>query len=35
MTERWAKADPVLQPQVAEAKRRIEALLDRKAREGA
>ena len=34
MTERWANADAVLQPQVAEAKRRIEALLDRKAREG-
>ena len=34
MTERWKDADAVLQPQVAEAKRRIEALLDRKAREG-
>jgi tetratricopeptide (TPR) repeat protein len=34
MAERWKDADAVLQPQVAEAKRRIEALLDRKAREG-
>ncbi|NND70621.1 MAG: protein kinase [Rhodothermales bacterium] len=33
MTERWKDADAVLQPQVSEAKRRIEALLDRKARE--
>ncbi|NNE34052.1 MAG: hypothetical protein HKN13_02375 [Rhodothermales bacterium] len=34
MAERWKNADAVLQPQVAEAKRRIETLLDRKAREG-
>ena len=33
MAERWKDADAVLQPQVAEARRRIEALLDRKARE--
>jgi tetratricopeptide (TPR) repeat protein len=34
MAERWKDADPVLQPQVAEARRRIETLLDRKAQEG-
>ncbi len=33
MTERWKEADAVLQPQVAEAHRRIQTLLDRKARE--
>ena len=33
MVDRWKDADAVLQPQVAEAKRRIETLLDRKARE--
>ncbi|GMQ82872.1 MAG: hypothetical protein BMS9Abin05_2338 [Rhodothermia bacterium] len=33
--ELWEKADPELQPQVAEARRRIEALLDRLAREPA
>lgn len=33
MVDRWENADAVLQPQVAEAKRRIETLLDRKARE--
>lgn len=33
-TERWEEADPVLQSQVAEARRRIDTLLDRKAREG-
>jgi tetratricopeptide (TPR) repeat protein len=34
MAERWKDADAVLQPQVAEARRRIETLLDRKAQEG-
>lgn len=34
MAERWKNADAELQPQVAEARRRIETLLDRKAREG-
>ena len=34
MTERWRYADAELQPQVAEAMPLIEALLDRKAREG-
>ena len=34
MAERWKDADAVLQPQVAEAQRRIETLLDRKAMEG-
>jgi tetratricopeptide (TPR) repeat protein len=34
MAERWSEADPELQPQVAEARRRIQTLLDRKAREG-
>ena len=34
MAERWQRADPVLQPQVAEARRRVQTLLDRKAREG-
>jgi len=33
MAERWKGADAVLQPQVAEAHRRVESLLDRKARE--
>jgi len=33
MAERWKDADAVLQPQVAEAKRRIDTLLDRKAQE--
>jgi tetratricopeptide (TPR) repeat protein/tRNA A-37 threonylcarbamoyl transferase component Bud32 len=33
MAERWENADAILQPQVAEAKRRIETLLDRKAQE--
>ncbi len=33
MAERWKDADAVLQPQVEEAQRRIQALLDRKARE--
>ncbi len=33
MAERWQRADPVLQPQVAEAQRRIQTLLDRKAQE--
>jgi len=32
-TKRWAQADPVLLTQVAEARRRIDTLLDRKARE--
>jgi tetratricopeptide (TPR) repeat protein len=35
MADRWANADAVLQPQVEEAKRRIETLLDRQAREPA
>ena len=34
MIERWKDADAVLQPQVAEAQRRIDTLLDQKAREG-
>lgn len=33
MAKRWENADAVLQPQVAEAKRRIDTLLDRKAQE--
>jgi len=33
MADRWKDADAVLQPQVAEARRRIETLLDRKAKE--
>ncbi|MEQ9105766.1 MAG: protein kinase [Rhodothermales bacterium] len=34
MADRWSQADPELQSQVAEARRRIQTLLDRKAREG-
>lgn len=33
MADRWKNADAILQPQVTEARRRIEALLDRKAQE--
>jgi len=33
MADRWENVDAILQPQVSEAKRRIETLLDRKARE--
>ena len=35
MADRWANADAILQPQVEEARRRVETLLDRQAREPA
>jgi len=34
MVDRWRDADALVQPQVEEARRRIDALLDRKAQEG-